>query len=145
MPENTAPARKRAAAASAARDPNVDPTPLPPLPPLQPVTKPDLSLVRRAPMVHIARGLEVGAAVVPGRTRGDYLRPKAPLSAVRDHLRATVSHAMRVLDEIEMQPGCDGADGVTGLPHLTLALTRLHMAVAVAVQSGLVAEDPAGA
>jgi hypothetical protein len=90
--------------------------------------------------------------------KGDYLR-------LRQYLRATVNHIIQTLDEMEKnqaddpnleqetamkiaayaadldsKPGCPV--GASNLPHLAHAAASLNMAIAQAVYSGLLPEDP---
>ena len=105
--------------------------------------KPDLSHVRRALMVYVARGHEAGDAL-RGRSRGDWLvGPHLSREWVREQVAKAVGHLMAELDHMESSPGEAGAvDAETGVLHLALAAARVNMAVAGGILARILPEDP---
>jgi hypothetical protein len=103
------------------------------------VSKPDLSHVRRALMVYVARAHEFGDQQ-PGRARGDWLERRTR-DALRNHLRAVVGHVMEELDALELG-GAAARDRESGVLHLAHAAARINMAIAVGVLGGILPDDP---
>lgn len=127
--------------------------------------KPDVTHVRTPLMVYTARACEYGSDKyeranflrrTPGGRRSDFLR-------LREYARATVSHLMKALDSMEahqandpelrdlggMVRACYAADEeagssfpASGLPHWAHAAASLNMALAQAVDVGLLPADP---
>lgn len=109
------------------------------------MSKPDLTHLRLATATYVARAAEHGSAK-PGRSRGDYLAPlprEAALWRLRDDLRAMIGHALRVLDGMDRNGDPGARDEESGLLHLAHVAGRANTAIAGAVASGLLPEDPA--
>lgn len=134
--------------------------------------KADITHVRKATMVYIARPCEYGSVKYE---RANFLRPAAPVAGgapiaadfvrFRAYLRAMISHAQDTLDAMELHQAGDpnlldvegmkraayAADldetpgakvGASRLPHVAHALATGNMAVTQAVNAGLLPADP---
>jgi len=127
--------------------------------------KPDITHVRTAFMNHCARACEYGSAKYE---RANYLRcglssDIQAARSVREYLRASISHAMAVLDAVEQwesdpvrtrdeledavkvpdldaKPGCE--IGASALPHFSHFAASAMMAVVKAVKLDLLPYDP---
>ncbi len=132
-------------------------------------SKPDITHVRTAIEVYIARACEYGSAKYE---RGNYMRLPEGGDNVRDHfirfggyLRSVKSHVNKTLDSTERHlandpelldedgmkaaafaPDPDATEGApvgaSGLPHVAHASAALMMAIVQATMYGLLPEDP---
>lgn len=129
--------------------------------------KPDVTHARTPLLVYNARACEYGCA--KGYDRGNFLRRTATTSEdfkrLRAYLAAGLRHIMATLDQIERHQANDphlvdiegmkraayapdtdpdptGTVGPSGLPHLCGAAASLNMALAQAVDAGLLPADP---
>lgn len=124
--------------------------------------KPDITHVRKCTMTYIARACEYGSHKYE---RSNFLRTmktdKEDFERYRSYLRAAVSHLLENLDEMEKHQSTDpslqsianmrksvlakdDSDGEESsfLPHIAHAIASLNMALAQAIDCGLLPKDP---
>lgn len=126
--------------------------------------KPDITHVRKPIMVYSSRAGEYGSDKYE---RANYLRPvdgpRAAFERYRAYLRATIGHLVDNLDAMEkhqaLDPHLEDVEGMkraayaadntpgkgfpaSGLPHAAHAAASLNMALAQAVDAGLLPADP---
>jgi hypothetical protein len=127
-------------------------------------SKPDITHIRTPMLVYGSRACEYGNDKYE---RANYLRPvdgmRANFERYRAYIRATVSHLIKTLDDMEMHqsgdPDLQDSVGMmvaayakdtdagikfpaSGLPHVAHAVASLNMAIAQAVNGELLPADP---